>query len=127
MAHFAKLGVGNIVEQVIVVSNDVATTEQAGIDFLKQLYNEPNSIWKQTSYNTYGGVHQTGGTPFRKNFAGVGFTYDTVRDAFIPPQRFLSWTLNENSCLWEAPVAYPTDGQEYDWNETTKTWDLRQE
>ena len=124
MAHFAKLKTGNIVERVEVVSNDVATTEQAGIDFLKELYNEPNGIWKQTSYNTYGGVHNLGGTPFRKNYASIGFKYDTSRDAFIPPQRFPSWILNETSCLWEAPVAYPTDGQRYNWNETNQTWDL---
>jgi len=99
MAHFAKLGIGNKVERVEVVSNDIATTEQAGVDFLKELYNEPNSFFK----------------------------YDTARDAFIPPQRFPSWTLNETSCLWEAPVAFPTDGQDYDWNETTRTWDLAEE
>jgi len=127
MAHFAKLGIGNKVERVEVVSNDIATTEQAGVDFLKELYNDPNGIWKQTSYNTYGGVHNLGGTPFRKNYASIGFKYDTARDAFIPPQRFPSWTLNETSCLWEAPVAFPTDGQDYDWNETTRTWDLAEE
>ena len=75
MAHFAKLGVGNIVERVEVVSNDIATTEQAGIDFLNNLYNT-RDVWKQTSYNTYGGEHTLGGTPFRKNYAGIGFKYD---------------------------------------------------
>jgi len=123
MAHFAKIGKGSKVERVEVVSNDVATTEQAGVDFLNNLYGT-NDIWKQTSYNTYGGVHNLGGTPFRKNYAGFGFKYDQTRDAFIPPKRFQSWTLNETSCLWEAPVAYPTDGQSYDWNETNQTWDL---
>jgi hypothetical protein len=123
MAHFAKIGKGSKVERVEVVSNDVATTEQAGVDFLNNLYGT-NDIWKQTSYNTYGGVHKLGGTPFRKNYAGFGYKYDQTRDAFIPPQRFQSWTLNETSCLWEAPVAYPTDGQSYDWNETNQTWDL---
>ena len=90
MAHFAKLGIGNIVERVEVVSNDIATTEQAGVDFLNNLYGT-NDIWKQTSYNTIGGVHLLGGTPFRKNFAGVGYKYDQTRDAFIEPKPFNSW------------------------------------
>ena len=123
MAHFAKLGVGNKVEKVVVVNNDVATTEQAGVDFLNDLYGT-NDIWKQTSYNTKGGVHLLGGTPLRKNYAAIGFKYDETLDGFIPPQRFKSWILNETSCLWEAPVAYPEDGKDYDWNETDKTWDL---
>jgi len=123
MAHFAKLKVGNIVEKVEIVSNDIATTEQAGVEFLQNLYND-RAVWKQTSYNTSGGVHKLGGTPFRKNYAAKGFTYDPTRDAFIPPQPFKSWTLNETTCLWEAPVAKPTDGQQYDWNEDNQTWDL---
>ena len=126
MAHFAKLGVGNIIEKVEVISNDVATTEQAGVDFLNNLYGT-NDVWKQTSYNTYGGEHKLGGTAFRKNYAGIGFKYDQTRDAFIPPKPFNSWTLNETTCLWEAPVAYPTDGQRYTWNETNQTWDLVEE
>ena len=113
MAHFAKLGVGNIIEQVIVVSNDIATTEQAGVDFINNLYNT-RDVWKQTSYN---------GT-IRKNFAGIGYTYDQTRNAFIPPKPYASWTLVETTCLWEAPVAYPNDGKKYDWNETTSSWDL---
>ena len=125
MAHFAKLGEGNIVTTVHVVSNDVATTEQAGIDFLKELHKEPNAVWKQTSYNTFGGVHKLGGTSLRKNFAGVGYTYDEGKDAFIPPTDYPSWTLNEETCHWEAPVVYPDDGKDYQWNETTKQWDLR--
>ena len=130
MAHFAKLGVGNIVERVAVVSNDVATTEQAGVDFLNNLYGS-RDVWKQTSYNTSGGEHKLGGTPLRKNYAGVGYTYDQSRDAFIPPKPFNSWILNETTCLWEAPVAYPELTQEqmdnynyYAWNEETKQWDL---
>ena len=123
MAHFAKLGKGNIVTAVHVVSNDVATTEQAGVDFLNDLH-KTRDVWKQTSYNTKGGVHLLGGTPFRKNYAGVGFTYNQTKDAFIPPKPFDSWTLNENTCLWEAPVAYPDDDNRYIWNETTQTWDL---
>jgi len=96
--------------------------ESIGIDFLTKLTGW--SIWKQTSYNTVGGVHKLGGTPFRKNHASIGYTYDEDRDAFIPPKPFQSWTLNETTCLWEAPVAYPTDGQKYTWNETNQTWDL---
>jgi len=125
MAHFAKIGKGSKVEEVLVVSNDVATTEQAGVDFLNNLYGT-NDIWKQTSYNTKGGIHLTGGTPFRKNYAGIGYKYDQTRDAFIPPKPFPSWTLNETTCLWEAPVVKPNDGQSYDWNETNQTWDLRE-
>ena len=121
MAHFAKLGVGDKVLTVEVVSNDVATTEQAGIDFLNNFY-KTNDIWKQTSYNTQSGVHLLGGTPFRKNYAGIGFTYDEAKDAFIPIQPFNSWTLNEDTCQWEAPVAYPDDGKGYIWKEDSKTW-----
>ena len=113
MAHFAKVNNG-IVTKVIVA-------EQEFID--NMIDNEPGK-WIQTSYNTYGGVHQLGGTPLRKNYAGIGYTYDRDKDAFIPPKPFNSWTLNETTCLWEAPVAYPTDGQRYTWNETNQTWDL---
>jgi hypothetical protein len=130
MAHFAKLGVGDIVEKVHVVSNDVATTEQAGIDFLNNLYNT-RDVFKQTSYNTYGGEHKLGGTPFRKNYATIGGRYDSSRDAFIPPKPHLSWVLNETTCQWEAPVAKPTLTEEqlnnesyYVWNESTQQWDI---
>jgi hypothetical protein len=127
MAHFAKLGTGNIVEQVIVVSNDIAITEQAGVDFINKLYNT-RDVWKKTSYNTFGGEHSSGGTPFRKNYAGVGFQYDQQRDAFIPPKPFNSWILNETTCNWESPVVKPTteleDNQYYNWNELTKSWDI---
>jgi len=112
MAHFAKLGKGNIVEKVVVVSNDIATTEQAGVDFLNDLY-KTRDVWKQTSYN--GNI--------RKNYAGIGFKYDQTRDAFIEPKPFDSWTLNEETCLWEAPTAYPDDGKFYNWNEENQTWD----
>ena len=132
MAHFAKLGTGNIIEKVEVVSNDIATTEQAGVEFLQNLYKD-RAVWKKTSYNTIGGVHLTGGTPFRKNFAGVGYTYDQTRDAFIEPKPFNSWTLNETTCLWDPPVARPELTQEqidnnnyYTWNETNQTWDLNE-
>ena len=123
MAHFAKLGKGNKVLSVEAVHNDIATTEQAGIDFLNNTY-KTNDVWRQTSYNTYGGEHLLGGTPFRKNYAGIDFTYDQTRDAFIPPKPFQSWILNETTCQWDAPVAYPEDGQRYLWNETTRQWDL---
>ena len=123
MAHFAKLD-NNIVQKVIVVSNDVATSEQAGVDFLNNLY-KTNDVWKQTSYNTRGGVHQLGGTPFRKNYAGIGYTYDAARDAFIPPQPSNSWTFNETTCEWDAPAGRPTDGQLWDWDEDTLSWVLR--
>jgi hypothetical protein len=107
MAHFAKLGIGNIVLTVEVVANDIATTEQAGIDFLNNLYNT-RDVWKQTSYNNN----------IRKNFAGIGYSYKQDLDAFIAPRPYNSWTLNESTCQWEAPVAYPTDGKDYKWNET---------
>jgi len=130
MAHFAKLGKGNIVEKVVVVSNDITTTEQAGVEFLQNLYKD-RAVWKQTSYNTKGGVHLLGGTPLRKNFAAIGYRYDQIRDAFIPPQPYNSWVLNETTCLWDPPVPMPTLTQEqidnnnyYTWNETNQTWDL---
>jgi len=113
MAHFAKIGKGNIVERVEVVSNNIATTEQAGIDFLNNLY-KSRDVWKQTSYN--GNI--------RKNFAGVGFQYDQTRDAFIAPKPYPSWILNEDTCRWDAPVVKPDDGQKYKWNETIKNWEL---
>jgi len=115
MAHFAKLGVGNIVEQVIVVSNDIAITEQAGVDFINKLFNT-RDVWKQTSYNNN----------IRKNFAGIGYSYDQSRDAFIPKKPFNSWILNETTCLWNAPVAYPTDGGKYTWNETNLNWEIKE-
>ena len=119
MAHFAKLGVGNIIEQIVVVHNSVITdnngneVEQLGVDFLNNLY-KSRDVWKQTSYNGN----------FRKRYAGIGYTYDQQRDAFIPPKPFNSWILNEDTCRWEAPVAMPTDGAKYKWNETNLTWDI---
>ena len=130
MAHFCKIGIGNIVERIEVVSNDIATTEQAGVDFLNSLYGT-NDIWKQTSYNTHSGIHKTGGTPFRKNYGGVGYKYDQTRDAFISPKPYPSWTLNETTCSWDSPVEKPTlteeqidNNNKYIWNETNQTWDL---
>jgi hypothetical protein len=133
MAYFAKLNSENIVITVESVVNEVLKDsngieqEQLGINFLKTLYNEPNSIWKQTSYNTRGGIHTGGGIPFRKNHAGIGYTYDETRDAFIAPKPFNSWILNETTCLWNAPVAYPVDNDVnniYKWNEEIQNWEL---
>ena len=127
MASFAKIGLNNKVIEVLSVVNEVlhdangVEQEAIGIDFLTKLTGYP--VWKQTSYNTHGGVHSSGGTPLRKNHAGIGFTYDEDKDAFIPKQPFNSWTLNEDTCLWEAPSARPDDDKFYEWNESTKSWD----
>jgi len=128
MSNFAKIGLNGKVIQVLSVHNnellDSNGIEQEvnGINFLTNLTGW--AIWKQTSYNTRGGEHILGGTPLRKNYAGIGFTYDEDRDAFIPPKPYASWILNETTCLWEAPVVKPDDGQRYSWNETNQTWDL---
>ena len=123
MAHFAKLDENNLVLEVIVVADSDAPTEAKGQTFLQNLYK--NTItYKQTSYNTFAGEHKLGGTPLRKNYAGIGYTYDSTKDAFIPPKPFDSWILDEDTCLWEAPVTYPTDGKLYDWNEDNKKWVL---
>jgi len=114
LSHFAKVEDG-IVTQVIVAEQDFIDTQEG--------------TWVQTSYNTRGGVHYSpetgspdGGVALRKNYAGIGFTYDAVRDAFIPPQPYPSWLLNEDTCLWEAPVPHPNDGKLYNWNEDTVSW-----
>ena len=112
MSHFAQIDGNNIVTQVIVIEQDVVDTG---------LFGDPNS-WIQTSYNTSGGIHLLGGTPLRKNYAGIGYTYDSTRDAFIPPKPFNSWTLNETTCLWEAPTPMPDDGKIYSWDEETTSW-----
>lgn len=111
MSHFAKVENG-IVTQVIVVEQDVIDTG---------LFGDPNS-WVQTSYNTRGGIHINSGTPLRKNFAQIGFAYDALRDAFIPPQPFASWVLNENTCLWNAPITMPIDEKQYKWDEESLSW-----
>ena len=110
MAHFAKV-IDGIVTEVLVIEQDVIDTG---------LFGDP-ALWVQTSYNTYGGQHPEG-RPLRKNYAGVGYTYDAERDAFIAPQPFPSWTLNEDTCLWDAPTAYPDDGKLYRWDEATLAW-----
>jgi len=112
MAHYAKVTNG-IVQQVIV----------AEADFFETFKDTSPGEWIQTSYNTFGGVHSDGGTPLRKNYASPGFTYDLAVDAFYAPQPYPSWTLNEDTCLWEAPVAHPTEGELRAWNEETQSWD----
>ena len=111
MSHFAKVNNG-IVVQVIV----------AEPEFFQTFVDSSPGEWIQTSYNTRGGVHANGGTPLRKNYAGIGFTYDRERDAFIPPTPYASWVLNEDTCLWESPVAYPLDDLKYSWDESTTSW-----
>jgi hypothetical protein len=122
MAHFAKVVEGTVT-QVIV----------AEPEFFNTFVDSSPGEWIQTSYNTRGGVHYQANTnepsedqtkALRKNYAGIGYTYDAQRDAFIPPKPFNSWILDETSCLWEAPVAYPTDGERYTWNEETTSWDV---
>jgi len=127
MAYFAKLNSQNIVEQVVSVGNEMLLdngieSEAKGIEFLRALYNEPNAVWVQTSYNSRGGMHTNGGISFRKNYAAIGGLYDIVRDAFIPRKRYGSWILNENTCLWESPTPMPNDGKQYIWDEITKSW-----
>tara|TARA_R100000306_G_scaffold57421_1_gene55567 strand:- start:316 stop:717 length:402 start_codon:yes stop_codon:yes gene_type:complete len=129
MATFAKIGLNNKVIEVLSVHNNVLKDsngieqEVNGIDFLTKLTGW--AIWKQTSYNTKGGVHKLGGTPFRKNHAGKGHTYDENRDAFIPIKPYASWVLNESTCQWDPPVARPDSESAtgYEWNESTKNWD----
>lgn len=125
MAYFAKLDENNIVINVHAVENSIITvdgveSEQRGIEFLQQIHGHP--YWKQTSFNMVAGVHREGKTPFRKNFASVGYTYDQQLDAFILPKLYSSWLLNEETCYWEPPVPYPNDGQQYHWVEETLTW-----
>lgn len=124
MAHFAKLDEYNTVVNVIVIADEDTQingveNEQKGIDFCNSL--QPGR-WLKTSYNTAGGVHLLGGVPFRKNYASVGYKYDPNRDAFIPPQPYLSWKLNESTCLWEAPVDHDRDGGTWSWDESELTW-----
>lgn len=111
MTHFAKVNNG-VVVQVIV----------AEPEFFDTFVDSSPGEWIQTSYNTRGGVHVNGGTPLRKNYAGIGYTYDTQRDAFIPPKPFASWVLNDDTCLWDSPVPHPNDGKRYVWDEQTTNW-----
>jgi hypothetical protein len=120
MAHFAEIDGNKIVTRVLVV-NDADAAD--GQNFLANTLGL-GGTWIQTSYNTSGGVHANGGTPVRKNYAGIGYSYDAVRDAFIPPKPFASWLLNDATCLWDAPVAMPVEeGKMFTWNEETVSWD----
>ena len=118
MAHYAFLDENYIVTEVIVGK------DESNFDWERYYGDIRGQLCKRTSYNTIGGVHKNGGTPLRKNYAGLGFTYDPTRDAFIPPKPYPSWFLNEETCRWEAPVPYPNDGQLYSWDESTKSWVL---
>ena len=116
MAHYAFLDENNIVTEVIVGK------DEGEVDWEQHYGAFRSQSCKRTSYNTSGGVHRLGGTPYRKNYAGIGYTYDSERDAFIPPTPYASWLLNEDSCLWNAPVPYPDDGERYTWDEATLSW-----
>ena len=118
MAHYAFLDSNNIVTEIIVGKDE----NEDGILWELHYGAFRNQVCKRTSYNTRGGVHISGGTPYRKNYAGIGYTYDEQRDAFIPPKPFNSWVLNETTCLWDAPTAMPDDGKQYFWNEETTSW-----
>lgn len=118
MAHYAFLDENKVVIEVIV---GVDECEQA-VDWEEHYSQFRGHACKRTSYNTHGGVHRHGGTPFRKNYAGIGFVYDDQRDAFVPPQPFASWVLNEQSCLWHPPVPMPNDEHLYEWDESTYEW-----
>ena len=120
MAHFAEIDENNIVTRVLVVNND---QEDRGQEFLATDLGL-GGTWIKTSYNTIAGVHSNGGTPLRKNYAGIGYTYDSVRDAFYAPKPFASWTLNEDTCTWNPPTPMPVEeGKFYTWNEETTSWD----
>ena len=120
MAHYAFLNMQNIVTEVIVGKDET----EGPTNWEMHYSNLREQVCKRTSYNTRGGQHLNGETPFRKNYAGIGYTYDQTRDAFIPPKPFNSWKLNSSSCMWEAPVAKPTDNKLYEWNESSQKWDL---
>ena len=122
MAHFAKLNAENYVIFVTVARDEDENREV-------EISQQTGEIYKRTSYNTSGGIHYTNGIPsqdqskaFRKNYAGIGYYYDSIRDAFIPPKPFPSWTLNEDTCLWDSPIPYPNDGKMYTWNEDILNW-----
>jgi hypothetical protein len=118
MAHYAFLDENNIVTEIIIGKNE------GNFNWEQQYSSFRGQLCKRTSYNTIGGVHKLGKTPFRKNFAGLGYTYDETRDAFIAPKPFNSWILNEDTCIWNAPVAYPNDDNMYSWNEQNLSWDI---
>ena len=119
MAHYAFLNMQNIVTEVIAGKDETEGPTNWEIHY----GNLREQVCKRTSYNTAAGEHKGGGTPFRKNYAGIGYTYDYARDAFIAPQPYASWILDSNKCIWEPPVEYPSDGKRYTWNEDTTSWD----
>jgi hypothetical protein len=121
MAHYAFIDNNGIVIQVIPGVDETETIE--GLEPEAWYGAFTGNECRRTSYNTHGGQHATGGTPYRKNYAGIGYHYDPDRDAFIPPQPFPSWLLNEDTCLWDPPIPYPNDGGDYTWNETDQTWE----
>lgn len=118
MAYYAFLDKNNVVTEVIVGKDE----NDDNINWENHYGEFRGQVCRRTSYNTIGGFHNNNGTPFRKNYAGIGFTYDHVRDAFIPPKFYASWVLNEETCLWDAPTPYPTDGKIYNWDENTQQW-----
>ena len=118
MAHYAFLDSNNIVTEVIPGKDE----GEDGIDWEQWYGDFRGQVCKRTSYNTLANVHNNGGTPYRKNYAGIGYIFDSGRDAFIPPKPFASWVLNEDTCQWQAPIAMPTDGKMYSWNEETQAW-----
>jgi hypothetical protein len=120
MAHFAEIDESSFVTRVLVTNNEDPNNDE-GYQWLIDTF---GGTWIKTSYNTHGGIHTLGGTPLRKNYAGVGMSYDPIRDAFISKKPFESWVLNEETCIWEAPVAKPTNDREYKWNEETLSWDI---
>ena len=126
MAHFVEIDASNIVIKGVVL-DDKDTQDESGDEVesvgAKYLSDGFGGTWKKTSYNTSGGIHILGETPFRKNYAGIGYTYDETRDAFYTSQPYPSWTLTEATCQWDAPTAYPDDGKFYEWNEDTQAWD----
>lgn len=123
MAHYAFLNDENLVTEVIVGHDENVVID--GISSWEEYYgNIRQQVCKRTSYNTVGNKHLLGGEPFRYNYAGVGFTYDSVKDAFIPPKPYESWSLNEETCLWEAPIPFPNDGAAYAWDEDSLNWIL---
>ncbi len=118
MAHYAFLDLNNVVTEVIVGKDE----GEDNTNWEQWYGNFRGQICKRTSYNTIAGTHANGGTPFRKNYAGIGYTYDATRDAFIPPKPFPSWILNETTCNWDAPTSMPNDGKLYFWNEEQMAW-----
>ena len=120
MAHYAFLNMQNIVTEVIVGKDETEGPTNWEIHY----GNIREQVCKRTSYNTAAGEHTGGGTPFRKNYAGIGYTYDASKDAFIPPQPYDNWILDSDKCIWRSPVEYPDDNKRYTWNEDTASWDL---